>query len=179
MLKCAFNLKDFVDKVTGSYSLKNICTDEFIENLLCIHERFILHSEMLRNINEKHFSMHQNTIIFSLKKSALSYTEQELKFLCGKFSLLISECNKNRSSRNVPSHLPKMRKIQTVKCHPYDIDVEINQLNSRWNEVNISKDIIKKIESDFFNILKSYDSSFDSIFTNLKNSCYQIIKVDR
>lgn len=179
MLKRAFSLKDFVNKVTGSYSLKEICTDEFIEKLLCIHERFITHADMFMNIKDKHFSMQQNMIIFDLKKSALSYTEQELRFLCGKFSLLINECNKNRSSRNVPSHLPKMRKIQTTKCHPYDIDVEINQLNSRWNEVNICKDIIKNIESDFFNILKSHDSSFDSIFKNLKNSCYQIIKVDR
>ena len=179
MLKCAFNLKDIVNRVTGSYSLKEICTEDFINDLLCIHERFILHADMLMNIKDKHFSMQQNLIIFDLKKSALSYTEQELRFLCGKFSLLLNNCNKDRSSRGTPSHLPKMRKTQGVKCRPYDISVEINQLNSRWNEINICKDIIKKIDSDFFNILMSHDSSFGPIFQNLKNSCFQIIKVDK
>lgn len=179
MIKCAFNLKDIVNKITGMHSLKRICTDDFINDLLCIHERFILHAEMLSHIKDKYFSMHQNLIIFDLKKSALSYTEQELRFLCGKFSLLLNQCNKDRSSRNLPSYLPKMRKIQGVKCRPYDISIEINQLNSKWNEVNICKDIIKRIDSDFFNILRSHDPSFDSIFQNLKNSCFQIIKVDK
>jgi len=179
MIKCAFNLKDFINKSIGTYSLKTICTDNFINDLLCVHERFILHADMLMSIKDKHFSMQQNLIIFDLKKSALSYTEQELRFLCGKFSLLLNECNRDRSSRGVESHLPKMRKTQGVKCRPYDISVEINQLNSKWNEVNICKDIIKKIDSDFFNTLKSHDSSFNSIFQNLKNSCYQIIKVDK
>jgi hypothetical protein len=182
MLKRAFNLKDFVNKITGSYSLEKICTDKFIEDLICIYDRFTLHAKMLERKKDLYISSDPavNTGIFEIKLSALRYTEQELKFLCGKLRNLEDQCNKNRSSKNIRSYLPSRIKTITEKCSPYDINTEMNLgIRSSWNEVYICKDIIKKTNSKFFDILKSHDPSFDPIFKNLKNSCFKIIAANK